>query len=341
MPASAAVRSTKGAKISAAKKGVRQLELAPGELTLTDAVRETGLGYRVLRDGVDLTGPNGEPKLRHRRIPRPCGRAAKGSGAAEAIVFDREQLDEDLAACPCSYPRCDKPAPGKSGRCGDHAARGEPAVELVCQYEPCSKTFVRPVSWLREREGRGHYCSNECKGRAFDEANPGRLEALNPDGAHVHHQKVADDVAAEGGLDRTRWTAAHPYRYSPSRIAAAVRADELPGEVRQYRGSPRLVITPDDLAAYEPAWADQLERRASFARASHGLPAMRRIYARLAPERGAQRGKPLGRPKGSYNLADDEQDRIRELAAARKSERAIARIVGVSRGQVRRVLGRG
>jgi hypothetical protein len=253
------VRSTKGAKISAAKKGVRQLELAPGELTLTDAVRETGLSYRVLRDGVDLPGPDGEPKLRHRRVARACGRATKRSGAAEAIIFNREHLQEDLAACPCSYPRCNKPAPGKSGRCGDHRARGEPAIELVCQ--DCGRTFVRPVSWLREREGRGHYCSNEHKGLAHAAANPGRLETLNPDGAREHHAGVAAKIKAKGRLDRYRAEKSplNLYGYSASHICASL------GETTVIDGSRRCEIDPSQLVAWEPPWADQLDRRVDIA----------------------------------------------------------------------------
>jgi hypothetical protein len=334
--ASAAVRaprSTKGAKISAAKKGVRQLELAPGELTLTEAVRETGLSYRVLRDGVDLPGPDGKPKLRHRRVARRSGRAPKRNGAAEAIIFNREQLQEDLAACPCSYPRCNKPAPGKSGRCGDHRARGEPAVELVCQYEPCGKTFVRPVSWLREREGRGHYCTNECKGLAFAAANPGRLEVLNPDGARDHHQQVAEEVAADGRLDRGHWTSAHPYRYSPSQITARALAGDVPSELRVYRGSVRRIIEPDALAADEPPWANQLERRANVAKATHGIASLRRIYARLGPGMGAQDGKPVGRPS---ELTPEQDKQIAWLLTTPRTQEQIAQIVGCSRDQVKR-----
>jgi hypothetical protein len=337
------VRSAKGAKISAAKKGVRQLELATGELTLTEAWLEFRGEFKIgrgsLRDGVE------SGKLRHRRVERP-------GNQPDAIVFDRDQLREDLAKWPCTYPGCDKgpdggpaPALGDSERCTGHAARGDPAVELVCQH--CGETFMRPVSWLRGREGRGHYCSNECKGKAFDEANPGRLEALNPDGAHEHHQRIAETVAAEGLLDRASWTAAHPYRYSPSQITARAMAGELPSVVRPYDGSVRRVIDPDALAADEPPWAHELDRRANFAKARHGVASLRRIYGRCAPQRTAEYGGTVGRPKGApakprkSKLTDGQKADIDRLAAeGRLSQEAMANAVGATRGQVRRHLAR-
>jgi hypothetical protein len=300
-------RSGKGAKISAAKKGVRQLELAPGELTLTEAWREFKVGRAVLRDGAE------SGKLRHRRVERP-------GNQPDAIVFDRGQLREDFAKWPCSYPGCDQPAPGKSGRCGEHAARGEPSVELVCQYEPCGKTFVRPVSWLREREGRGHYCSNECKGLAHAAANPD-LGELNKDGARDHHRKIAQTIVAEGLLDRRSWTAAHPFRYSPSQITARAQAGELPSDLRVYDGSVRRVIARADLAADRPPWADQLDRRAGFARARHGDDASSRIYGRLNFQRAAEHGTTVGRPAA---LSEAEVAIARRLRADGLGYRRIA-----------------
>jgi hypothetical protein len=160
--------NTKGAKISAAKKGVRQVDLEPGELTLTEAWLEFRAEFKIgrgsLQDGVE------SGKLRHRVVERP-------GNQPDAIVFNRDQLREDLAKWPCTYPGCDKgpdggpaPALGDCERCTGHAARGDPAVELVCQH--CGKTFMRPVSWLRGREGRGHFCSNKCKGLAHAAATP-------------------------------------------------------------------------------------------------------------------------------------------------------------------------
>ena len=213
-----------GAKVSAAKKGVRQLDLAPGELTLTEAWREFRVGRAVLSHGAE------NRKLRHRRVERP-GRQS------DAIVFYREQLREDLARWPCSYPGCEAPAPGRSGRCGDHAARGEPAVELWCQF--CGARFTRPVSWLAELEGRGHYCSNECKGKAFSESRPGYLAELNRDGAHDHHSDVAEAVAAAGRLTTAKF--AGKLATSASVIRADARRGLAPAELAVFDGERLLV----------------------------------------------------------------------------------------------------
>jgi DNA invertase Pin-like site-specific DNA recombinase len=59
------------------------------------------------------------------------------------------------------------------------------------------------------------------------------------------------------------------------------------------------------------------------------------MYGRLAAAIAASRGKRAGRRR---ELAEFEQDQIRQLAAQGKSQRAIARVVGVSRDQVQRLL---
>jgi hypothetical protein len=68
---------------------------------------------------------------------------------------------------------CDRPAPGDSGRCSQHQAQKYATVDLVCQNPNCPRQgapFRRYGSWLAERQGRGHYCSNRCKGQATTDA---------------------------------------------------------------------------------------------------------------------------------------------------------------------------
>jgi hypothetical protein len=243
-----------GAKISQSKKGVRQTDLAPGELTRTEAWREFGIGRAVLLDGVE------SGKLRHRRVERP-------GKQRDTIVFDREQLREDLARCPCSHPDCDPPAPapGLSGRCGKHAARGEPAVELECQYQYCEKKrFVRCVSWLAEGEGRGHYCSNECKGKAFAASRPPgylrKIAAVGGDKARDHYDAVNKAITAAGRLTTTQF--AGRLATSASVIRADAKQGLAPGELAVFHedrllrgedatravGTVRLVFRGDEAA---------------------------------------------------------------------------------------------
>ncbi len=304
-----------GAKISAAKKGVRQIKLAPGELTLTEAGRVVGIDRRTLHDGFE------SGKLRGRPVERP-------GNQRDVIVVDLEQLREDLARCPCSYPGCDAPAPGRSGRCGDHAARGEPAVELTC--DRCGRRFTRPVSWLAEREGRGRYCSNRCKGEAFHESRPGYLSQLNRAGAHDHQVQVAETIKAEGLLDTKAVATAK--RYSVATVIAAARADPpcLPSELRVIDGSLRRVYHPADAEGWDPAWsdADGVRRRARIARKVHGRASERGIYSRnKAVIQAKESGKVVGRP----GLEREWDKRVYELADGGMSQRDIATKLTIER----------
>jgi len=255
-------------RISEAKKGKPQFALDPEEITLQQAVKETGFSRKVLKDGVD------DDILSHRMVERP-GRQS------DAIVFHLPTLRGELARRECSYPPCTEPAPGRSGRCGEHAARVKyETLELVC--DQCGEQFTRPGSWLREREGRGTYCSNRCKGAAFAESRPGCLQALNPDGAREHHAAIAQEIATEGLLDRGQAPAVHPGRYSASSMTAAALAGRLPSQLRRYHGSLRRVYVATDVATWQPAWASDIDRRVSVARGTHGMPAARRIWGRIA-----------------------------------------------------------
>lgn len=109
------VRSTKGANISAAKKGKRQVQLAEDELTLDDARKERIANREELLDGIK-PGPDGQPRLRHRREPVPGGR--------QATIFRRRWLLVDLAAM-----RTDGSRRSRAGKAKRRAAK----ARLVAQ----------------------------------------------------------------------------------------------------------------------------------------------------------------------------------------------------------------
>ena len=145
-----------GAAISAAKRGVPLVDRAEDEFTAQQAAREFAIDARTLRQAALRQRAGKQRGLRHRVIERP-GRQP------DAIVFRRSELVEDLAALTCVYPGCENPAPGASGRCGSHSAKGEPAVEKTCKQ--CGATFTRYRSWLKERAGRGRFCTNRVNSR--------------------------------------------------------------------------------------------------------------------------------------------------------------------------------
>jgi hypothetical protein len=71
--------SARGAAISAAKKGVRQLDLAPDELTLTEAWRESRVGRDVLRAS---EGAGRRARAAAAAVRRPGPAAARPEGGA-------------------------------------------------------------------------------------------------------------------------------------------------------------------------------------------------------------------------------------------------------------------
>jgi hypothetical protein len=99
------------------------------------------------------------------------------------------------------------------------------------------------------------------QGTGVRSRQPGRLEALNPDGARDHHAAVAAKIKANGRLDRYRAEKSplNLYGYSASQICASI------GETTVIDGSPRWQVDPAELVAWDPPWRDQFERRVEIA----------------------------------------------------------------------------
>lgn len=264
-------------RISAAKAGVRQVALEPDELTLTEAIAETGHSHQALTAGC------GSGKLRHRIIARP-------GGQSDVIVFRRGWLAEDLANCPCIVADCENAAPGKSDRCGDHAARGKPAVWRVCSYRQCRSPILVHVSRLRERAvlpgdvavefERGHYCNAECRNLEMDEAyGPDYLAGLNPDGATEHFNAIAAGAKAEGkvGTVRAAWAAG----VVKSTVDAAYRRGEIEGDLVSRAGGSGSSERIEFDAATIIAW-------------DKGRPGDNNASRRLNAERSAAKGTTMG-----------------------------------------------
>jgi hypothetical protein len=241
------------------------------ELTLPAAIELVGGTL-----GVGVSKPTFRDAVRRGLFRADAISEGRGMG----YRFDRDELLEDLAALPrCSYPNCPTPALGRSGRCGDHAARGEPAVELTCRQ--CAKKFVRPRSWLAEREGRGSFCSNECKGLAHAAANPGRLQALNLAGARDHHAAVAAELAALGARDDVLGADVAAERFGVDRRWLLERyrgTGELPAELVTILGSVRVIVRAKDMEQFEREWARGTRadgRRRSWLEPNHAIARLR------------------------------------------------------------------
>jgi predicted transcriptional regulator len=353
----------RGATISAAKKGkTTRSELG---LTVPQAAERAGLDKRTFRR---LVVDVGEKGVFHGTPIR--------EGRGIGYRLDPVEFTEDLERAPrCEVPVWDKDAgaygacgevAGPSGRCGHHAAKGEPQVVLVCEYEPCGKAFTRYVSWLREHEGRGHYCSNECKGKAGYQERGDELHLpFTSEESKARNVDISNRIASDGQLDTA--AAAKLKRYSVATVVVAARAGELRSELRELDGSLRRVYQPGDVEAWQPAWADQAQRRSNVAYGRHGKPAAGRLAPLVAEQRrkkilelsaqGLSKGdiaqalglepwrvqRALDRPDGEAvgrrrELSRDEKARVHELRAKRYSHQRIANAVGVSRQQVQRFL---
>lgn len=172
--------------------------------------------------------------LRHR-----CERHSNGG---QVILFKRSDLLEDLAspACQCVYPECEAAAPGRSGRCRKHAAKGEPPVELVC--EQCGERFTRHRSWLKERDGRGRFCSNACQ-FAWQRDNDERFAAshapFDSTFADDYQGDIASAIESAGFYTAEQFADAHAS--APSVIRADALAGVAPSQVAVYKDGQLLV----------------------------------------------------------------------------------------------------
>jgi hypothetical protein len=244
--------ATKGQRISAAKKGKPLVARGPNEITRQEAVRETGLSAKVLLEGADrqvrhergLTARRG---LRHRRLPHANG--------GEVILYDRDELAEDLARLPCQW--CDQPAPGDSGRCRRHQAKKYATVDLTCFQ--CGEPFTRHGSWLRERDGRGRFCSDECQFAWQRENDPrfGSQHALfDADSARERYERLApqfDEARAQLALPLTvHQVAAATYTSIP---VIRTHAADLGGKVIEIDGKQELGFPADAPDRYPRIWA--------------------------------------------------------------------------------------
>ena len=197
-------------------------------LTPRQAAAKTEVDYRTLVDGAKrgVLRCDWQPTSRDGKQP----------------MFELAELLEDLAACPCSYPGCSMPAPAGSGRCGRHRARGEASVELTCQH--CGKTFTRPRSWLAEMEGRGHYCSNRCKGKGTMSAEA-LQERCKAGGARAseHQQRVDATLGAQGYMTTAQMSVASQTSQS---VLRSPEVQELAGaQLVTVDGSQRLAWPQD------------------------------------------------------------------------------------------------
>jgi hypothetical protein len=243
---------SRGEKISAAKKGRPLIARGPTEITRQEAVRESGLSAKVLLEGADRQlrlerGEKVRAGLRHRRVPHANGGAV--------ILFDRTELAEDLARLTCLW--CDQPAPGDSGRCRRHQAKKYATAELICFQ--CGEPFTRPGSWIRGREGRGRFCSNECQ-FAWQRENDPRFASphalFDADSARERYKGLAplfDEEKADLALPLNIHQAAAATHTSIAVMRAHV--PDLGGQVLEHDGKLEIALPEDAPDRYLRAWA--------------------------------------------------------------------------------------
>lgn len=240
------------------------------------AAKELGCRPQTITAGCD------DDSIEHVTVDTPRGRQPR---------LTQETVDQ-LKARRCSSPGCDAPAPGRSGRCGKHAARVKvPAERRSCARPGCDEDLgVVPGS--RIALGRGKYCSERCKGLAHHEANPGRLAQLNPDGAREHHRLVAlelDRLEAEDGLVRPRKAADRMGLREISFLLVHHYGGNLPGELRVIHGTTRLLFREADLVPYIRSWVGGGDgRRRSWFDPAHALTRLenRGVVAKFAADHG-------------------------------------------------------
>jgi hypothetical protein len=107
------------------------------------------------------------------------------------------------------------------------------------------------VSWLAEREGRGHYCSNRCKGLATGDVVELRLRSLTgADRAREHQARVDAQVVQLGLMTTAQLSAATHTSESIIRSAA----------VREIAGA-RLVVIAGTARLAWPSAASKIYPR--------------------------------------------------------------------------------
>lgn len=241
---------SRGEKISAAKRGKPLVARSANEITVQQAVRETGRSAKVLREGAARQlryerGENERPGLRHRRLPHANG--------GEVILFDRAELVEDLARLSCQW--CDQPAPGDSGRCRRHQAKKYATVKLVCDWGACPRggePFTRYGSVNRSRADRGDthtFCSDRCE-MLWLKGNDPRFGAphapFTADSASARYARLApqfEETKLELGLPLDVSQVAAATYTSPAVIRA--HTPELGGQVLVIEGAQRLAFPAD------------------------------------------------------------------------------------------------
>jgi transcriptional regulator with XRE-family HTH domain len=215
-----------------------------------------------------------------------------------------DPLRDELLAAPgaCGSPTCqDAQCPVEPGAC--HGC-GRPAVT--------ARQTARDRRWVKGYPTK--YCSD---GRCFSGARETERvvgislsEAARRLGRSHHDIWVLADRLGRGKLIR-----------GPRAKLWVLTEGDLERLRRQLAESPTAVVHRD--ARRRQGW---------YRRRFNNSPKM---AGRLAKELAAAKGKSVGRRR---ELSAQEEHRIRELRANELSERAIARIMGLSRSQVHRFL---
>jgi hypothetical protein len=216
-----------------------------------------------------------------------------------------------------------------------------PRIERFCEW--CGAPFNISATEARHRPGR--FCSPQCA-CASNWSGPDAERRREAGWAALRERRdgIAREKAQMGLLYLYEVVGRLPREFRRSTVAA-LRHMRAGGLVPTYALGLRLFT--EESAADFLSWLEthpdprvQLHNvvtpararyRAEWYRALHKSP---REFGRLAQELAAGDGKTVGRP----GLPAEKQAQIRDLRSNGLSVRAIARIAGVGRGQVERLL---
>lgn len=242
------------------------------------------------------------------RIHEPC--VDRGGRPTAEEFAEKYRIDDPSLLARLEAGEIPSELEDRRGRPGGWLIDEEKALPVIRERFVCKKDGCE-----RFALGQSGYCCMHAGGAVS--------AALAP--------LIREQIAAEGLLTQEQALAVHPSGYSAERMQRAGV-----GELRRYYGYPRWVYSHERVVAWKPPWADppMRKRRAKVARAVHGHASASGIWGRLAPAIAAENDKPVGRPPG---LTDAQEKQIRWLLRRGYSRPDVARYVGCSYKQVRRI----
>lgn len=261
----------------------------------------------------------------------------------------------------CQVEGCYRPVLGEGCGIRGHARIGQPRPDLqkygrACETRWCEDcgTCLGTVKGYLLAAGRNHCCKACALSRRWAKPDVGLERWL--DETRAHRERVRNEIErlrGEGWL--TTADVATRVDRAPATVTKHVRLRHIDSVGHVFHDGALMPVGRDTVA--DPIWFFFTEVEAQrfetwlraggdWRRRQHDDLRWRSqwyqrrwrstgFYGRYARALACQNGKQTGRPSG---VSHQQSERIQGLRADGKSQNAIARIVGVSRAQVRGVL---